>query len=111
MTRNDSELLKAYVQDGSEEAFTELVTRHVGLVYSAALRQVNGSSHLAEDVTQKVFTSLAKKASQLTNHTSIAGWLHTSVRYGASDIRRSEQRRTIREQESTAMNELLKPDG
>jgi RNA polymerase sigma factor (sigma-70 family) len=108
MTQNDSELLRTYVHQGSEEAFTELVTRHIGLVYSAALRQVNGASHLAEDITQNVFASLAKKASGLTGHTSIAGWLHTSVRYASSDLRRSEQRRSLREQGSFAMNELLK---
>jgi RNA polymerase sigma factor (sigma-70 family) len=111
MTQNDSELLRTYVHEGSEAAFTELVNRHVGLVYSAALRQVNGASQLAEDITQNVFASLAKKASGLTGHTSIAGWLHTSVRYASSDLRRSEQRRSLREQGSFAMNELLKNEG
>jgi RNA polymerase sigma factor (sigma-70 family) len=111
MTQNDSELLKNYVQMRSEEAFAELVRRHIGLVYSAALRKMNGVSHLAEDITQIVFSSLAKKAPELTRHTSIAGWLHTSVRYAASDSRRSEQRRSTREQDSFLMNELLNPDG
>lgn len=111
MTLNDSELLMAYVRDGSEPAFTELVGRHIGLVYATALRQVNGASHLAEDITQKVFTSLAQKASRLTGHTSLAGWLYTSVRYAASDTRRAEQRRTRREQESYAMNKLSESEG
>ncbi len=46
----DGELLRRYSEEKSEEAFTELVRRHVDLVYSAALRQVNGDAHLAQDV-------------------------------------------------------------
>ncbi len=111
MTQNDLELLNNYVREGSEPAFAELVNRHVGLVYSTALRQLNGAPQLAEDVTQTVFCSLAKKASQLTAHTSLAGWLYTSVRYAASDARRAEQRRSLREQESYAMNRLAELDG
>jgi len=46
----DGELLRRYVQDRSEDSFGELVQRHVDLVYSAALRQVHGDVHLAQDV-------------------------------------------------------------
>jgi DNA-directed RNA polymerase specialized sigma24 family protein len=52
----DSELLRSYAEKRSEEAFTELVKRHLNLVYSAALRQVNGDAHLAQDVAQMVFS-------------------------------------------------------
>ena len=37
---SDTELLKQYVQTGSQDAFRQLVSRHINLVYAAALRQV-----------------------------------------------------------------------
>ena len=48
----DAELLRRYAVEHSEAAFTELIQRHVNLVYSAALRLVNGDVHRAQDVTQ-----------------------------------------------------------
>ena len=103
----DGELLRRYVRDQSESAFAELTTRHINLVYSSALRQVNGNAHLAEDVTQSVFADLARKAGRLVSHTSLAGWLYTSTRFLAANIRRTEQRRSVREQETHAMNAIL----
>src|SRR4051794_38511818 len=107
MTMTDGELVQRYVKDGSETAFTELVQRHVDLVYSAALRQVNGDPHRAEDVTQLVFTDLARKASGLVKHSSLTGWLYTCTRFTAANIRRAEQRRSAREQEAHVMNTIL----
>ena len=66
MNSNDIELLRRYVFDRSEAAFTDLVRQHIALVYSAALRQTGGDAHLAEDVTQEVFTDLARKPRQLS---------------------------------------------
>ncbi len=49
---DDSELLRRYAGSRANEAFAELVRRHVQLVYRAALRQCGGDAHRAEDVTQ-----------------------------------------------------------
>src|ERR1041385_5621715 len=65
MTR-DSELLRLYSEQKSEAAFAELVSRHVDLVHSAAKRQVNGDSHLAQDVAQMVFSELSRQAQHLS---------------------------------------------
>ena len=63
----DAELLRRYSEQKSQAAFGELVQRHLNLVYSVALRQVGGDSHLAEDVAQQVFVALAHKAASLTD--------------------------------------------
>src|SRR5215831_13456133 len=103
----DCELLRRYSDDKSEEAFAELVRRHVDLVYSAALRQVNGDAHLAQDVAQMVFTELSRKAGQLSRRTVLTGWLYTCAHFCAAKAVRTERRRHSREQEVQAMHELL----
>jgi RNA polymerase sigma factor (sigma-70 family) len=103
----DSELLCRYADAHCEDAFAELVRRHVNLVYSAALRQVNGDAHLAQDVAQNVFTDLARKAATLSRRPALTGWLYTSTHFAAAKAVRSESRRRAHEQEAHAMQELL----
>jgi len=107
---DDAELLRQYADHRSEPAFAELVRRHLGLVYHAALRQTNGDTHRAQDVAQEVFTSLARKARTLAQRPALAGWLHTSTRYAALQAVRTERRRQNREQEIYAMTDTLQSD-
>jgi RNA polymerase sigma factor (sigma-70 family) len=100
----DKELLGQYAKGRSESAFAELARRHLPLVYSAALRQAGGDTHLAQDVCQMVFADLARKAAQLAGRSSIAGWLYTSARFAASKIIRSEVRRRNRETTVSPIN-------
>ena len=102
---DDATLLRRYAQNRSEDDFAELVRRHLNFVYSAALRQVNGDTHLAQDVVQLVFTDLACKAAKLADHRVLAGWLFTSTRFAAAKLVRGERRRQTREQEALLMQE------
>ncbi len=104
--QTDSQLLRAYAEKRSEAAFAELVRRHMDFVYSAGLRMVC-DAHLAEDVTQGVFVALAKQAGQLTGHPVLSGWLHRTAQNIAAQTVRTDVRRRNREQEATAMKELL----
>lgn len=100
---DDNELLRRFARDRCEEAFTELVSRNLKVVYSAALRQANGDHETARDIAQTVFIDLARKAEAVAGHESIVGWLHTSTRYAATMVRRSEQRRKEREKNAIMM--------
>ena len=102
---DDGPLLREYAHSGSEDAFGELVRRHLDLVYSTALRAVNGDEPLAKDVCQTVFIDLARKASSLSNRSALSGWLYTSACFAAAKAVRSERRRQAREQEAHAMQE------
>lgn len=94
---DDVTLLRRYAEEGSEAAFTELVRRYVGLVYSAAARRVSGDPHLAADVSQQVFTALARNARALRTHPALGAWLHTATRNAALKLMISDQRRRRRE--------------
>src|SRR5712692_4738705 len=89
---DDMALLHEYAARESETAFETLVSRRVGFVYSAALRQV-GDPHLAEEVTQAVFIILAQKARRISNQTILTGWLFKTTRFVAlAQIRRAAKR-------------------
>src|SRR5262245_43016900 len=94
---DDAVLLRRYAEEGSESAFTELVHRHVDLVYAAALRRTGGDRHRAAEVSQQVFTTLARQARKLAQHAVLSGWLHTATRNAALNLMISEQRRKARE--------------
>ena len=101
--QSDAQLLRTYAEHGEEADFAEIVSRHTDLVYSAALRQVY-SSDFARDVTQSVFTDLARKArsvsATLSPEASLVGWLYRGTRFAARDLNRNEIRRTQRERQA-----------
>jgi len=92
---DDMQLLQAYARNGSEPAFAELVSRRIGLVYSAALRQV-GDAHLAGEITQAVFILLAQKAPKISARTLLTGWLFRTTRFAAlTQIRAAAKRQQL----------------
>ncbi len=90
---NDCDFLRRYVDAGDEQAFAEVVRRHMDLVYSTARRLAAGDRHLAEDVSQQTFTALAQQARFLVTHATLAGWLHTTSRNLACKAIRQKCRR------------------
>jgi DNA-directed RNA polymerase specialized sigma24 family protein len=96
---DDMALLRQYASCGSEEAFAALVSRHINLVYSVALRHV-ASSDQAEEISQAVFMILARRASSLRDGTVLSGWLYHTARLTAANYVRGEIRRAQREREA-----------
>ncbi len=106
---DDRELLLQFVENQSQQAFRDLVQRHVDVVYSAALRQVRGDVHLAWDVTQGVFLAMAQKAPELCRHPVVLGWLYTTTRNLATSALRSMRRRSAREEVASQIQEANTP--
>jgi RNA polymerase sigma factor (sigma-70 family) len=100
------QLLRKYAEQRDEQAFGQLVQRHVDLVYSTAWRQVGGDVHMAQDVTQAVFADLARKAMALPVDVVLGGWLYRHTCFTAAKALRTERRRQHREREAVAMNSL-----
>ena len=113
MMTNDADLLGEFARDpatrSGQDAFTELVNRHLNLVYSAAMRQVR-SPQLAEEVSQSVFTQLARHAATLKPGTVLAAWLHRVTCHAAIDAVRRESRRLAHEQIASEMSLLMNDD-
>lgn len=103
----DRELLRCYVEEESDDAFREIVGRHVDLVYGSALRQLCGNASLAEDVTQAVFTALAAKKKEALQIRHLTAWLYATTRFTVSHTVRTERRRQDREVKAQTMHAIM----
>ncbi len=106
--RDDDQLLAEFASAQSETAFAALVSRHVNLVYSTALRFASNPHH-AEEITQAVFIILARKAGGLRRGTVLSGWLYQTARLTAANFVKGEIRRQNREQEAYMQSTLTEP--
>jgi RNA polymerase sigma factor (sigma-70 family) len=88
----DGDLLRAFVQQGEQDAFAELLRRHGPMVLRLALHLLHHRQD-AEDVFQATFLTLARKAHSLRNESCVAAWLHR-VAWRLSLRSRAAQRRT-----------------
>ncbi len=89
---DDHTLLSRFAKAKDETAFTELVRRHLDLVYGVCLRRT-GSRSLAEELVQNVFASLARKAGSLKPEVLVVGWLHRAAHLESLSAFRSESTR------------------
>ncbi|MFT3782093.1 MAG: sigma-70 family RNA polymerase sigma factor [Nibricoccus sp.] len=102
---DDAVCLKKYAETRDQAAFSDFVHRNLRLVYSAAFRQTGGDAHLAQDITQVVFTTAAQHAKALAGHPLIPAWLHQTTRNSAIDAIRSRERQKAREEAVGEMND------
>src|SRR3954462_6645302 len=104
MNENDKlNLLQRYVRDHDEDAFREIVTNYIGLVQATALRRANNDIARALDITQIVFSDLARQAGRLSSGALLGSWLYKHTCFVASKLIRSEERRAAREKEASQM--------
>ena len=96
---SDWQILRDYVDRGSDAAFEQLVKRHVDMVYGTAMRLVS-DPHTAQDITQAVFILLAQKARGLSSSVVLGGWLYRTTTLVAKRALRTQFRQQRREQEA-----------
>lgn len=94
MAETEAVLLHRFARTGDAEAFAEIIRRHAGLVYGAALR-VLADVDRASDVAQDTFLQLTKDAHHVTG--SLPGWLHRVATHKAIDQMRRDASRKRRE--------------
>ncbi|MCU0916469.1 MAG: sigma-70 family RNA polymerase sigma factor [Planctomycetes bacterium] len=99
MAETEAILLARFTGRGDAQAFAEIVRRHAGLVYGAALR-ILADVDRAADVAQETFLQLTKDAGSVTG--SLPGWLHRVATHKAIDQMRRDASRKHREREYAA---------
>ncbi len=97
-------LLRAWARERSETAFRALVTRHMDMVHSTAVRRLGAHRDAAPDVAQGVFLQLARRAEALPGGIVLGAWLHRQTVRQSLNHLRNEQRRRLREEATVAMN-------
>ena len=104
--RQDFELLQRFTRDGEQSAFTDLVRRHLDLVFATALRKVEDPG-AAQEVAQNVFAALARKAWRFAPDDSLPAWLHKTALLEAKSWLRGELRRRRREQTAAELGTTM----
>ncbi len=73
--RSDAELLRSFLGQGDETAFSALVQRHGAMVWQVSISAL-AQREDAEDVFQATFLVLALKAGAVRKQESLASWIH-----------------------------------
>lgn len=100
----DRLLLERFVATRDEDAFAALVRRHRTLVWGVCWRSLRHIQD-AEDSFQATFVVLARKASSVQWHQSVANWLYGVAARVAAEARAKRTRRHSRERQQTVMPE------
>src|SRR6266487_3248431 len=106
----DFELLRAFARAGDEKALRDVVRRHLDLVFATAMRKVSDTG-AAEEISQNVFSALARKAWQFAPDDSLPAWLHKTALLESKFWLRGELRRRRREETAAELGTTMKtPD-
>ncbi len=103
----DFELLRNFTRLGDQEAFAIFVRRHLDLVYATALRKADDAG-AAQEISQNVFTTLARKAWRFAPNDSLAAWLYKTTLLESKGWVRGELRRRRREQTAAELGTTMK---
>jgi RNA polymerase sigma factor (sigma-70 family) len=96
--------LVEFARTGTPDAFGVLVKSHVDAVYSQSLRQLRDPA-AADDVTQQVFITLARKGRTLPANTVLSGWLFVTTRFCCGNFQRAAIRRQNAERKAAIMRQ------
>ena len=83
---SDGELLRRFADTRDGPAFTELLRRHSGIVWSACRRHSRDRAD-AEDAFQATFLVLAARPRAVRRSESLGSWLHGTARRTATRLR------------------------
>jgi RNA polymerase sigma factor (sigma-70 family) len=109
VTTSDVELLRRYLRDQNENAFAEVVRRHIDWIYGLALRQVRDPGD-AEDATQAVFILLLRKFSRFRESQVLGPWLFRSTLLICRDVRKKRRRLENHERKAAEMRSAVDAD-
>jgi RNA polymerase sigma factor (sigma-70 family) len=98
----DRDLLRCFVKEREEAAFTALIQRHGPMVLRVCL-QVLHQEQDAEDAFQATFLILSRKAAAVQKRDSLASWLYGVAHHAALDLKRSLARRRSREERASPL--------
>ena len=94
MSESEIILLKRFTASGDSEAFAQIITQHVSMVYSVCLRILLDKDKAA-DAVQDTFLQLIRKADSITD--SLPNWLHRVAVNRAKELIRMDSLRKNRE--------------
>ncbi len=98
---SEGQLLRRFVAEGDESAFSSLVSRHGPMVLGVC-RRVLGTRPDADDAFQATFLVLLRRATALRDVDSLGPWLHGVAWRVASRARAGNARRRLEEEKAAA---------